>query len=78
MITIWIYSNNTNENIRENTPHLGGSDNWVSNFCKHIMKEIRLVKATVNQKDEWRVYLNGVVVGRFETELLAREYMETL
>lgn len=42
------------------------------------MKEIRLVKATVNQKDEWRVYLNGVVVGRFETEPLAREYMETL
>lgn len=42
------------------------------------MKEIRLVKATVNQKEEWRVYLNGVVIGRFETELLAKEYIETL
>lgn len=42
------------------------------------MKDIRLVKATVNEKDEWRVYLNGIVVGRFETELLAKEYMETL
>jgi hypothetical protein len=42
------------------------------------MKEIRLVKATVNNKDEWRVYLNGMVIGRFETELLAKEYMETL
>lgn len=42
------------------------------------MKDIRLVKATVNEKNEWRVYLNGIVVGRFETELLAREYMETL
>lgn len=42
------------------------------------MKDIRLVKATVNEKDEWRVYLNGIVVGRFETELLAKEYMEKL
>lgn len=42
------------------------------------MKEIRLVKATVNNKDEWRVYLNGMVIGRFETEILAKEYMETL
>jgi|LauGreDrversion4_2_1035121.scaffolds.fasta_scaffold08780_13 hypothetical protein len=42
------------------------------------MKEIRLVKATVNNKDEWRVYLNGMVIGRFETEILAKEYIETL
>lgn len=38
------------------------------------MKDLLIMRAMVNGNEEWRVYMNGVIIARFYEESYANDY----